>query len=79
MMFQKGGNAVDAAAAMLAAVTTMWTCCRGEETQALIYHPDLKKVIIGINAPRRGTHWGHSGVLPSRGMNYLPEFGLLAS
>src|SRR5512139_4111475 len=50
MMFQKGGNAVDAAAAMLGAVATMWDVLSwGGETQALIYHPGLKKV-IGINA-----------------------------
>ncbi|MGZ5434303.1 MAG: gamma-glutamyltransferase, partial [Thermoanaerobaculia bacterium] len=50
MMFQKGGNAVDAAAAMLAATCTMWdTLGWGGETQALIYDPRAKKV-IGINA-----------------------------
>ena len=50
MMFQKGGNAIDAACAMLAAGTTMWDVLSwGGETQALIYHPKLKKV-IGINA-----------------------------
>ncbi len=50
MMFQKGGNAVDAACAMLAAGATMWDVLSwGGETQALIYHPKLKKV-IGINA-----------------------------
>src|SRR5678810_449320 len=38
MMFQKGGNAVDATAAMLAAGCTMWdTLSCGGETQALIY------------------------------------------
>ena len=50
MMFQQGGNAIDAACAMLGAVSTMWdTLGWGGETQALIYHPKLKKV-IGINA-----------------------------
>src|SRR5438445_396879 len=50
MIFQKGGNAVDAAAAMLAAVCTMWdTLSCGGETQALIYNPHTKKV-IAINA-----------------------------
>ena len=50
MIFAKGGNAVDAACAMLAAVTTMWDVLSwGGETQALIYHPGLKKV-IGIDA-----------------------------
>src|SRR5438034_10068042 len=45
MMFQKGGNAVDATCAMLAAVTTMWDVLPwGGETQALIYNPRTKKV-----------------------------------
>ncbi len=40
MMFEKGGNAVDAACAMLAATSTMWdTLGWGGETQALIYNP----------------------------------------
>ena len=50
MAFQKGGNAIDAACAMLAAGTTMWDALSwGGETQALIYNPHTKKV-IGINA-----------------------------
>jgi gamma-glutamyltranspeptidase/glutathione hydrolase len=39
-MFHKGGNAVDSAAAMLAATSTMWDVLSwGGETQALIYNP----------------------------------------
>ena len=50
MIFQKGGNAVDAACAMIAATATMWdTLSWGGETQALIYNPNTGKV-IGINA-----------------------------
>jgi gamma-glutamyltranspeptidase/glutathione hydrolase len=50
MMFQRGGNAVDAACAMLAATSTMWDVLSwGGETQALIYHP-VEKRVIGINA-----------------------------
>ena len=50
MTFQKGGNAVDAACAMLAATCTMWdTLGWGGETQALIFDPRLGKV-IAINA-----------------------------
>src|SRR5476651_2614578 len=50
MIFQKGGNAVDAAAAMIAATCTMWdTLSWGGETQALIYNPHTNKV-IGLNA-----------------------------
>src|SRR2546422_1728727 len=44
MTFQKGGNPVDAACAMLAAVTTMWDVLSwGGETQALIYNPQTRK------------------------------------
>src|SRR5436190_22913321 len=50
MIFQKGGNAVDAAAGMIAATCTMWdTLSWGGETQALIFNPHTGKV-IGINA-----------------------------
>ena len=50
MILQKGGNAIDAAAAMLGAVSTMWDVLSwGGETQALIYNPKTQKV-IGINA-----------------------------
>ena len=50
MIFDRGGNAIDAAVAMLAATCTMWdTLSWGGETQALIYNPVTKKV-IGIDA-----------------------------
>ena len=50
MTFQKGGNAIDAACAMLAATCTMWDVLSwGGETQALIYNPKTGKV-IAINA-----------------------------
>src|SRR5206468_11870448 len=50
MTFQKGGNAVDAACAMLAATSTMWdTLGWGGETLALVYNPKTGKV-IGVNA-----------------------------
>ena len=49
-MFHQGGNAVDAAAAMLAATSTMWDVLSwGGETQALVYHPGEERV-IGVNA-----------------------------
>ena len=67
MIFQKGGNAVDAACAMLAAVCTMWdTLSWGGETQALIYNPKTKKV-IGINALGVGADRRHARVLPVEG------------
>src|SRR5687768_9047140 len=50
LIFAKGGNAIDAACAMLAASCTMWdTLGWGGETQALIYNPQTKQV-IGVNA-----------------------------
>ena len=50
MVFAQGGNAVDAACAMLAATSTMWdTLGWGGETQALIYNPHTGEV-KGINA-----------------------------
>lgn len=49
-MFERGGNAIDAACAMLAVVCTMYDDVSwGGETQALIYDPRQKKV-VGINA-----------------------------
>jgi gamma-glutamyltranspeptidase/glutathione hydrolase len=49
-IFERGGNAIDAACAMLAVVCTMYdTLSWGGETQALIYDPREKKV-VGINA-----------------------------
>jgi gamma-glutamyltranspeptidase/glutathione hydrolase len=79
MMFQKGGNAVDAAAAMLAATCTMWdTLSWGGETQALIYHPQLKKV-IGINALGVAPTGATPEYYHSKGLQYPPEYGPLAA
>ncbi|MCZ0933784.1 MAG: gamma-glutamyltransferase [Gemmatimonadetes bacterium] len=79
-MFHQGGNAVDAAAAMLAATSTMWDVLSwGGETQALVYHPGEQRV-IGVNAlgvaPSGATpdHYraeGHD--------NFPPEFGPLSA
>ncbi|HVL16926.1 MAG TPA: gamma-glutamyltransferase [Gemmatimonadales bacterium] len=79
MMFTRGGNAVDAACAMLAAVTTMWDVLSwGGETQALIYHPKLKKV-IGINALGMAPTGATTEFYRSRGFEYPPEYGPLAA
>ena len=52
MIFSKGGNAIDAACAMVASTATMWDVLGwGGETQALIYHPKLKKVTIIAKHP----------------------------
>src|SRR5688500_963601 len=79
MIFQQGGNAVDAACAMLAATATMWDVLHwGGETQALIYHPGLKKV-IGINALGVAPTGATAAYYRSRGFTYPPEYGPLAA
>jgi gamma-glutamyltranspeptidase/glutathione hydrolase len=79
MMFQKGGNAVDSACAMLAATSTMWdTLGWGGETQALIYNPKTKKV-IGINALGIAPTGATVEYYKSKGMSYPPEYGPLAA
>jgi gamma-glutamyltranspeptidase/glutathione hydrolase len=79
MMFQQGGNAIDAACAMLGAVATMWdTLGWGGETQALIYNPKTKKV-IGINALGVAPSGATTEYYKSQGYNYPPEYGPLAA
>ncbi len=79
MIFQKGGNAVDAACAMLASVATMWDVLSwGGETQALIYHPGLKKV-IGINALGVAPTGATAAFFQSKNMRHPPESGPLAA
>jgi gamma-glutamyltranspeptidase/glutathione hydrolase len=79
MMFQKGGNAVDAATAMLAAACTMWdTLSWGGETQALIYDPHTKKV-IGIDALGVAPTGATAEYYKSKSMSYPPEYGPLAA
>ena len=79
IIFQQGGNAVDAACAMLAATCTMWDVLSwGGETQALIYNPKTKKV-IAIN----GMGVAPTGATPeffrNKGYNFPPEYGPLAA
>lgn len=79
MMFQKGGNAVDAACAMLGAVSTMWdTLSWGGETQALIFNPKTGKV-IAINALGVAPSGATPEFFRSKGMPYPPEYGPLAA
>ena len=79
MMFARGGNAVDAACAMLAAAATMWDVLSwGGETQALIYHPRLRKV-IGINALGVAPAGATAEYYRSLGYRYPPEDGPLAA
>jgi gamma-glutamyltranspeptidase/glutathione hydrolase len=79
MMFQRGGNAVDAACAMIAATSTMWDVLHwGGETQALIYDPRTKKV-VAIN----GLGIAPTGATPEfyrkKGYEFPPAYGPLAA
>ena len=79
LIFAKGGNAVDAATAMLAAGCTMWdTLSCGGETQALIYNPVTKKV-IGINALGVAPTSATAAFYRSKGYKFPPEYGPLAA
>ena len=78
-IFQQGGNAVDAACAMLASVATMWDVLSwGGETQALIYNPHTRQV-VGINALGAAPTGATPEFFRSRGMRYPPEYGALAA
>ena len=79
MIFAKGGNAVDAACAMLAATCTMWDVLSwGGETQALIYNPKTKKV-IAINALGVAPTGATVDFFKAKGYNFPPEYGPLAA
>lgn len=79
MIFQKGGNAVDAACAMLAATCTMWdTLSWGGETQVLIYDPKQKKV-IAINAMGVAPTGATADFFKQKGYDFPPEYGPLAA
>lgn len=78
-MFERGGNAIDAACAMLAVVCTMhddvgW----GGETQALIYDPRSKKV-VGINALGVAPTGATPEFFKEKKLKYPPEDGPLAA
>lgn len=79
MTFLRGGNAVDAACAMLAAVATMWdTLSWGGETQALIHDPRSGQV-RAINALGAAPTGATPQYFRSRGLRQPPEFGPLAA
>ena len=78
-IFNQGGNAVDAASAMLAVSATIWdTMGWGGETQALIHDPRSGKVIainaLGV-APSNATPEKYR----SMGMAHPPDYGPLAA
>jgi len=79
MMFQRGGNAVDAACAMIAATSTMWDVLSwGGETQALVYNPHTGRV-TGINALGAAPTGATPAFFRGRGMRYPPDTGPLAA
>ena len=79
MIFDRGGNAVDAACAMLAATCTMWDVLSwGGETQALIYNPKTGKV-LAINALGVAPTGATAEFYKSKGYKYPPEYGPLAA
>ncbi len=78
-IFQKGGNAVDASCAMLAATCTMWDVLAwGGETQALIYNPRTGKV-IAINALGVAPTGATPEFYKSKGMDIPSAYGPLAA
>ena len=79
MIFQHGGNAVDAACAMLAATCTMWDVLSwGGETQALIFNPHTGKV-IGINALGVAPTGATPEFFLGKNMQYPPQYGPLSA
>ncbi|SEL39072.1 gamma-glutamyltranspeptidase / glutathione hydrolase [Parapedobacter koreensis] len=79
LVFERGGNAVDAACAMLAATCTMWDVLSwGGETQALIYNPNTGKV-IAINALGVAPTGATPEFFKGKGYNFPPEYGPLAA
>jgi gamma-glutamyltranspeptidase/glutathione hydrolase len=79
IIFQQGGNAVDAACAMLASTCTMWDVLSwGGETQALIYNPKTKKV-IAINAMGVAPTGATAQFFKSKGYDFPPQYGPLAA
>jgi gamma-glutamyltranspeptidase / glutathione hydrolase len=79
MIFQQGGNAVDAAAAMIATTSTMWDVLSwGGETQALIYDPHAGRV-IGVNALGAAPTGATPEFFREQGHDLVPEHGPLAA
>ena len=78
-IFAQGGNAIDAACAMLAATATMYDVLSwGGETQALIYNPKTKKV-IGINALGVAPTGATPEFYKEKDLKYPPQFGPLSA
>ncbi len=79
MIFIQGGNAVDAACAMLGATSTMWDVLSwGGETQALIFNPNTGKV-IAINALGVAPTGATPEYYKDKGFKFPPQYGPLAA
>ena len=78
-LFNQGGNAVDAACAILAASATMWdTMSWGGETQALIHNP-MTGEVVAINALGAAPSGATPEYYRSLGMAHPPDYGPLAA
>ncbi len=78
-MFHKGGNAVDAACAMLGATSTMYDSLSwGGETQALIFNPGTRKV-VAINALGVAPTGATPEFFRKKQMAFPPAYGPLAA
>lgn len=78
-IFSQGGNAIDAACAMLAATCTMHDALSwGGETQALIFDPREKKV-VGINALGVAPTGATADFFIQQGLRYPPGEGAQAA
>jgi gamma-glutamyltranspeptidase/glutathione hydrolase len=78
-IFEHGGNAVDAACAMLAATCTMWdTLAWGGETQALVWNPKTHKV-MALNALGVAPTGATADFYKGKNLRYPPEYGPLAA
>jgi gamma-glutamyltranspeptidase/glutathione hydrolase len=78
-IFERGGNAVDAACAMLAAGATLWDVLSwGGETQALVFDPRDGSV-KGVNAHGVAPTGATPEFFKARGMSYPPDTGPLAA
>ncbi|MEW6159460.1 MAG: gamma-glutamyltransferase [Verrucomicrobiota bacterium] len=78
-IFERGGNAIDAACAMLAVVCTMYDDVSwGGETQALIFDPRTNKV-VGINALGVAPTGATPEFFKAKKLRYPPGEGPLAA
>jgi len=79
MIFMQGGNAADAAAAMLAAECVQNDALHlGGETQTLVYDPNKRKV-FGINGCGVAPTGATAEFFLDQGMAYPPNYGPLAA